>query len=343
MTGIEDSPDTALPVRAACHARISLEGTGIPKSKLVIDYLAQGQLLARERRPLAVDAKAVNIKTHPDATHIACSLQAGDESINGVRFRVDCGDDIEPIGRHFIVIGAMKAGTTTLFRMLEQHPALCQTWAEVPGVSFTKEINYFRNQYRRGDSPLQYDWRFPFDPKRHAWTLDVSPNYAKLRGSRPVPARIASLGAKTKLAYLLREPVDRIESQIRHSLRKGGDGRNLSHCTRVSRYALHLDRFTAHIPREDILLLDFEQLCTDPDAVMLKVCDFLGIEHFVARTSVRNRSVIRYSLDGDLRSKLAETLRPDVQRLIDKYHFEPAKQWLREPKPTWFRLPRFRN
>ena len=34
---------------------------------------------------------------------------------------------------------------------------------------------------------FELDWRFPFDPAMHAWTLDVSPNYAKLPRTRNVP------------------------------------------------------------------------------------------------------------------------------------------------------------
>ncbi len=343
MTSSTDNPGPAIPVQAASHARISF-GAAVPsKSILAIDYLDNGSLLARERRPVAVGAQAVSVKTHPDTTHVSCSLLTGNKRKRDVQFTVDCGDAIQPVGRHFIVIGAMKAGTTTLFRLLAKHPALCRTWVEVPGVSFTKEVNYFRNQYRRGDSPTMYDWRFPFDSTRHAWTLDVSPNYAKLLGSKAVPARIASLGAQTKLAYILRDPIDRIESQIRHKLRHHGNANKIHHCKRVSQYALHLDRFTAHIPREDILLLDFNQLCDDPAGVMARVCDFLGIEHYAASVGVHHRSVVRYSLSREMRADLAEALRPDVQRLIDEYGFEPAKQWLQEPKQSWFKMPRFRK
>jgi hypothetical protein len=343
MTANTDNPGPAMPVRAASHARIAFDAAAPSKSIVAIDYLDNGTLLACERRPVAVGAQAVRVKTHPDATHVSCSLLTGKKRKVDVRFTVDCGEAIQPVGRHFIVIGAMKAGTTTLFRLLAKHPALCRTWVEVPGVSFPKEVNYFRNQYRRGDSPLRYDWRFPFDPARHAWTLDVSPNYAKLLGSKAVPARIASLGAQTKLAYILREPIDRIESQIRHKLRHHGDANKIHHCKRVSQYALHLDRFTAHIPREDILLLDFKQLCDDPAGVMGRVCDFLGTEHHAARVGVHHRSVVRYSLSREMRADLTDALRPDVQRLIDEYGFEPAKEWLQDPKKSWLRMPRFRR
>ena len=321
-----------MPVRAASHALVMFNMTAPPEgADLVVEHLCDEQLLARECRPLAAGARELEIKTHPDASHIACSLRAGDQSIDGARFDVDCGERIEPTGKNFIVIGAMKAGTTTLFHLLAQHPSLCRTYAELPGFSFTKEVNYFNRLYREGDTDLHYDWRFPFDPAKHAWTLDVSPNYAKLPRTKAVPGRIATLGGDTKLAYILREPIDRIESNLAHKLRTKGKPPNLNICIRMSRYARHLDRFTEHIPRDDILLLDFHRLQNDPAAVQAQICDFLGIDRFVAQTIVHNRRSVYFQLDAAQRAELAEILRPDVQLLINRYGFKPAKRWLQRP------------
>jgi len=222
----------------------------------------------------------------------------------------------------------MKAGTTTLYHLLAQNPDFCRTYAELPGFSFTKEVNYFNRLYREGDTDLHYDWRFPFDPTRHAWTLDVSPNYAKLPRTKAVPRRIALLGGDTKLAYILRDPIDRIESNLAHKLRTKGKLPNLNTCIRMSRYARHLDRFTEHIPLENILLLNFHQLQHDPAAVQAQICNFLGIDRCVAYTGVHNRRGVDFQLDAAQRAELAESLRPDVQLLINRYGFEPAKEWL---------------
>jgi hypothetical protein len=318
-----------LPVRPACHAKINFDIASPRGAQVLIEHLQVKGLLAREWRPLAVDADAVEIKTHPEASHVACSLQVGGKPVDGVRFNVDCGRDIDPAARHFIVIGAMKAGTTTLFELLAQHPALCRTPVEVPGVSFPKEINYFRGLYRNGDTPLHYDWRFPFDDDRHAWTLDVSPNYAKWPGSRYVPERIASLGGETKLAYILREPIDRIESHIAHMQHRGRKIKHLGHCIRTSCYALQLDKFMAHFERNEILLLDFEELRRNSAAILTQVCDFLGIDRFSGDSVIHNRSNGSFRLDAQQRMECAEAVRPDVERLISHYGFSPAERWLR--------------
>ena len=317
-------------VRGGRHVRIDWDIAAPTDAEIVIEHWRK-QLLARERRPLPAGTTSIDIKTHPRATFITCELVIGGDSIPDAGFTVSCGKKIEPIGRYFIVIGAMKSGTTSLFRTLSRHPQLCQTRAEVPGVSFTKEINYFNELYRKGHSPVHYDWRFPFDPSRHAWTLDVSPNYAKLPKTRAVPRRIAKLGGEIKLAYILRDPIDRIESQIAHSMQHRRKPVGMKHCTRISRYARHLDRFTRHIPRKDILLLDFEELRQDPDRLLGRICDFLDIEPLQSDPQVYNRGSVDFRLTDEDRAGRAEILRVDVQRLTTKYDFAPARQWLELP------------
>ena len=137
----------SLPVRPASHAMVTFNLAAPEGAELVVEHTCSGKVLARERRPLATGTSALEIKTHPEASHIVCSLLAGEQSIDGVRFDADCGKQIEPTGRNFIVIGAMKAGTTTLFHLLAQHPEICRTYVELPDRSFTKELNYFCKLY----------------------------------------------------------------------------------------------------------------------------------------------------------------------------------------------------
>jgi hypothetical protein len=334
LSAARREPINRTRVRGGIHATISFAGAAPQNTQLVVEYRNRGKLLARECRPLATGCTEVAIKTHPRTSHVVCSLEQNGKALD-LRCEVAEGPGIEPIGRYFIVIGAMKAGTTTLFNLLARHPAICRTWVEVPGVSFPKEINYFRELYRKGHGACHYDWRFPFDRSQHAWTLDVSPNYAKWPGSKAVPRRIAALPGEVRLAYILREPVDRIESHLAHTLHFTGRLKALNHCIRTSRYALHLDKFTAHFPRESILLLDFDELCRDPSAVLARVCRFLSIEPFDGRTVVHNRRGVEFELDAPRRAELAKALRGDVERLIESYGFEPAKDWLRRfPKAS---------
>ena len=321
------------------YSTIRLDPAARENVLLHIEYWNGSDLVAHEARPVPAHRDSVNFKTPPLVTHVACSLRTDDGSSIDSTFEVTWGDKVLPIGRHFIVIGAMKSGTTTLFDSLTQHPSICRTWVNIPGVGTSKEINYFYRQYRKGDTPQHYDWRFPNDPNCHQWTLDVSPNYTKLWKSRGVPSRIATIGGETKLAYILRHPVDRIESHMAHTLDEGDSAQSIEHCLRISRYALHLDRFSAHFPREDILLLDFAQLREKPALVLSQVCDFLGMDHVAFDTRIHNKRRVKFKLDDAQRDEFAKALRPDIERLIDEYGFKPAETWLRKSNPWWRRSP----
>ena len=315
------------PVKGGCHAEIRFASDAPRDSSISVEHLATGKILARETIPLAAGNRSRRIKTHPDSTHVALHVASPCGWTPAVT--VDCGDAIQAIARHFIVIGAMKAGTTTFFRMFGQHPEICRTAVEVPGKSFIKEINYFRYLYEPGHSPVHYDWRFPFDTQRHAWTFDVSTNYAKLPASRPVAERMAALGADIKIAYILREPVDRIESQIAHAMQKGIKTASETHCIRVSRYAAHLDNYLRHFSWDDILLLDFNELMDDPSAMQHRVCEFLGIRTIETAPGIHNRRTVKFRLSDSERERFADALRPDVARMVSDHGFDPAREWLR--------------
>jgi hypothetical protein len=106
-----------------------------------------------------------------------------------------------------------------------------------------------------------------------------------------VPERIAQVIPSVRLIYLLRDPIDRIRS---HYLQHAGMGQVgapidkevLSNPVYVetSMYAMQLDRYLAHFDRDQILVLKVEDLWSDPQPQMDRVCDFLSIKsHFDER------------------------------------------------------------
>jgi hypothetical protein len=106
---------------------------------------------------------------------------------------------------------------------------------------------------------------------------------------------------------------------------------------------MQLDNFTAHIDRDDILLLDFEQLRRNPAVTLAQICDFLAIDRFASRSVVHNGRSIKFRLDARQRAELTEAVRPDVRRLISLYGFKPAERWLRRSALSWIGLSALRR
>ena len=222
-----------------------------------------------------------------------------------------------------MIIGAMKSGTTSLHFILEQHPAI------VAGVR--KELNFFKGGGER--TAAAYEKLFPrLDKTRHAYTLDSSPNYTKAKRWSVAPRLIAALPGRKRLVYLLRNPIERIDSHIAHNVAEGrwtpGEW-PMHHVVETSAYARRLAAFEQVGLLDDVLLIDFSELSTDPIGTAYRVHDFLGIGRVKPKSiEVRNpRKIDAEYIHKDKAAELKDLLKDDVQTLITRYGFEPARNW----------------
>ena len=203
------------------------------------------------------------------------------------------GEPILPTERglpDFVVIGAMRAGTTTLYHHLSQHPQV--------GMSRMKETDYFIDVK---NFKLGLDWyrnQFPSDGRL---TGEVSPNYTKHDLFLGVPERLKAASPDARLIFVARDPVDRFVSHYMFSWHLGYtsvlpedllDSESGHHMLECSRYARQIRTYLDHFPRENLMILDFDLLKRTPKAALDQVCAFLGIEPMmageVATTNNRN-------------------------------------------------------
>lgn len=180
--------------------------------------------------------------------------------------------------QHLIIIGAMKAGTSSLFNMLATHPDI------IPAI--TKEPEYFsENQSHELKTVRDYSelWPGSDDAPMGKYLLEASTGYSKFPSGGDVPRRMKEYGIKPKFIYIVRDPIKRIESQINWAVKRPwfnpADSYTHSRYISPSRYAAQLDRYMAHFDKDDLLLLGFEELKSDPGNLLKKVSDFLGIEY----------------------------------------------------------------
>jgi hypothetical protein len=120
-----------------------------------------------------------------------------------------------------VVVGAEKAGTSSLFKYLCSHPSFARPWK--------KEVRYFAYHYDRG--PSWYRSHFPTRTElraagvadgTRALTGEATPSYL----SHPfVPGRMAELVPDVRVVALLREPVARAIASYHHKVRLGYETR----------------------------------------------------------------------------------------------------------------------
>lgn len=115
----------------------------------------------------------------------------------------------------FIVIGAQKAGTTSLFHYLRAHPRI--------HIPLVKEIGFFSSERKFRKGVAWYLKQFA-DVHPQQIVGDVSPQYM---AHPAAPARIHGLFPDTRLIAILRNPVDRAHSGYRMAVRRGGEKRTV--------------------------------------------------------------------------------------------------------------------
>jgi hypothetical protein len=179
----------------------------------------------------------------------------------------------------FVIVGAMKSGTSSLWRYLADHPRV----ASGP----TKELHFFDSHYGRG-----LDWyRRQFSPAPGKLTGEATPAYLR------TPAAIDRLGRDlpdTKLIAILRHPVERAYSHFNMIRSWGTERREWDEVVRAeiadpatsvylaaSRYGDQLAHLHRVVAADRIRVFSFEALRDQPQETFGQVCDFLGVERMV--------------------------------------------------------------
>ncbi|MBU1156276.1 MAG: sulfotransferase domain-containing protein [Proteobacteria bacterium] len=183
----------------------------------------------------------------------------------------------------FLVIGAQRSGTTSLFQVLRRHPQVF-----IPDV---KEVNFFfhDNHYRRG---VEYYQSVFADAAPSSLAVgEASPGYICKPG---VAGRIHELLPSVKLVAVLRNPVDRAYSQYWDNRRFLAEPLSFEQAIDVAltpeyrhgergyfsrgAYIDQIESYLELFKREQMLVLIFEDLKKDPEAVFSRCFEFLGVD-----------------------------------------------------------------
>ena len=179
---------------------------------------------------------------------------------------------------NLIILGAMKAGTTSFHPYLNAHPDIA--------MSEPKETNYFSNltYWKRGND--WYESHFTRDAKIRG---ESSTAYSAYPIIPDVPERIHRTVPRVKLIYLVRDPITRLISQFLHHTAEAKETRDLSTIIQSiirdepspyvfqSQYMLQLERYLEFFSCDQILVITTESLKTAKLETLNAVCEFLEI------------------------------------------------------------------
>jgi hypothetical protein len=250
----------------------------------------------------------------------------------------------------FLIVGAQRCGTTSLFKTLAQHPSVARPFLR-------KGVHYFDTSYDRG--PGWYRGHFPIHASsrarrrgRRVLTGESSPYYlfhpwAAQRIARDLPG--------VRLLVLLRDPVERAYSAHAHETAKGFESLPFEEALEAEprRLAGELDRMLADpgyqsdahqhnayltrgqyvdqlvaleraVGRDRILVLDSGDFFSDPEPVFGRVLAFLDLPAESRIVFERHNARGRAPMSDSLRRRLEEHFAPFDERLGQWWGQEPS-------------------
>lgn len=241
----------------------------------------------------------------------------------------------------FLIIGAQKCGTTSLYDLLVKHPAVAP--------AYQKEVHYFDRYYNKGliwykaNMPRERERRAAAKEGREFVCGEAAPSYLY----HPLaPERAKRLLPNAKLIVLMRNPTERafshyhkergredetlsfeeaiaaeesrLEGKYEKVLQTGTHSHNWWHYSYKARgrYAEQLDRWFRLYPREQFLILKTEDMAADTPGTVDQVCRFLGIaEGGVTDFARSNVGGYKQEMNPETRAELDEYFRPHNERL----------------------------
>jgi len=256
----------------------------------------------------------------------------------------------------FLIVGAERCGTTSMFDVLQQHPAIFGTTMR------KKEVHFFDVAYDRGLGWYQSQFPLALTARLSARgagtapvTFEASPYYM----FHPLaPGRIERDLPGVRLLVLLRDPVERAYSahanHVGHGLETESFERALEledsrlagetekiianpsynsyshrhHSYRIrGHYADQLEALEKVFGRDRILVIDSDDFFANPGPAYDQVLNFLGLPGHTPDFTPQNARP-RSPMPEQIRAELEEHYRPHDERLAAWLGREPS--WRRQ-------------
>lgn len=180
----------------------------------------------------------------------------------------------------FVIVGAQRCGSTSLYRYLEDHPDVF--------MARVKELHFFDWHFDRG---LSWYRRQFAGASPHQRAGEATPRY--MASGQAVERMLATLPGARLLA-ILRDPVERAYSHYWMERARGRDDRSFEAAIAMEqerddpevlpaylgqgRYVGQLERICRRLPRSQLHVVVFEDLCARPGDTFAEICRFLGID-----------------------------------------------------------------
>ena len=198
--------------------------------------------------------------------------------------------------KHLIIAGTTRAGTTSLYNYFSDHPGICAS--TIKETRFFMDSDELRRLHRYEDGPGDYDKFFPGCPDG-AVRLEATPDYLYCPAAA---TRIAETLPQAHVVVILREPISRLISWRRYAIQNGlldqavtlGDfirgqfdaiennaaDQQPQHLRSLQegRYSNYLEPWVKTFSRDQLTVIPYSDLLSNPADVARRLCERVGIE-----------------------------------------------------------------
>ncbi len=178
--------------------------------------------------------------------------------------------NIEP-AVNFIFVGPSKTASTWVFDILRSHPEVF--------VPAAKDIYFFDRYYEKGLA-----WYESFFPVTNKVLIRGELSHDYFSNTKAIQ-RIYAYNPNMKLICCLRNPFDRAYSSFQHrqrlGLAKASFAEDILHAQEVENeglYNTHLSNIFSLFRRDDVLILDFDDLTVSPKLFAQQIYQFLQVD-----------------------------------------------------------------
>ena len=206
----------------------------------------------------------------------------------------------------FYVVGHHKSGTTALYQMLRAHPQIYMPALKEPRF-LAPDLRALLGQ--NGTLPGSWEeYLALFAPAQRGQRRgEASPSYLR---SEVAAQLIARARPDARIVAILREPADFVRSLHLHLLKLGvetepdlatafsheaieREGRHVLRYSDHVRYVEQLRRYHAVFPRDQVLVLIYDDFRADNDSTLRAVLRFLGVDEHIAPAAVDTNAAVR--------------------------------------------------
>jgi Sulfotransferase domain len=208
---------------------------------------------------------------------------------------------------HFVIAGAPKCGTTSLYYYLQEHPSIFMPANKEPRFF----CNYSLDQFEFGKK--HFHPNIVTDPDSYLSLFDNAPqgaicgeastDYLSRSGTA---ARIHDWNPHTKIIIMLRNPVDRAYSEYRHSIKAGLQTETFWNSLRLENarvaggydpifwhvrrglYSSAVEDFIDTLGRDNVRIILFDEFSADTARIVMSIFEFLGVPQIDVDTSTRH-------------------------------------------------------